>query len=94
MTFPARQSSVNGERRSFALLRPAKGEASAQEAIRQCILDAYSSAEAHPESSVGRQAAGPSPPPGRRLVRIWRRAAIGSERRIMDTLTQFANTVQ
>ena len=40
MTFPARQCSVNGERRSFALLRPANGELSAQEAIRQCILDA------------------------------------------------------
>ena len=42
VTFPARQYSVNGERRSFALLRPANGELSAQEAIRQCILDAYS----------------------------------------------------
>ena len=41
VTFPARQYSVNGERRSFALLRPANGEQSAQEAIRQCILDAH-----------------------------------------------------
>ena len=41
VTFPARQYSVNGERRSFALLRPANGDASAQEAIRQSILDAY-----------------------------------------------------
>src|SRR5882672_2350158 len=41
VTFPARQYSVNGERRSFALLRPANGEASAQEAIRDAILDAY-----------------------------------------------------
>ena len=47
VTFPARQYSVNGERRSFALLRPANGEASAQDAIRQCILDAYKSTEAH-----------------------------------------------
>ncbi len=46
VTFPARQYSVNGERRSFALLRPADGEASAQDAIRQCILDAYTRAEA------------------------------------------------
>ena len=46
VTFPARQYSVNGERRSFALLRPANGELSAQEAIRQCILDAYSRVEA------------------------------------------------
>src|SRR5882672_10014768 len=47
VTFPARQYSVNGERRSFALLRPANGDASAQEAIRQCILDAYERSEEH-----------------------------------------------
>ena len=47
VTFPARQYSVNGERRSFALLRPANGEQSAQEAIRQCILDAYTRVQAH-----------------------------------------------
>ena len=41
VTFPARQYSVNGERRSFALLRPANGEATAQEAIRDVILEAY-----------------------------------------------------
>ena len=46
VTFPARQYSVNGERRSFALLRPANGDASVQDAIRQCILDAYSRVEA------------------------------------------------
>ena len=42
VTFPARQYSVNGERRTFALLRPANGDASAQEAIRDAILEAYS----------------------------------------------------
>src|SRR5437867_10107100 len=46
VTFPARQYSVNGERRSFALLRPSSGDVSSQEAIRECILDAYSRAEA------------------------------------------------
>lgn len=46
VTFPARQYSVNGERRSFALLRPSNGEASTQEAIRDLILEAYSAAEA------------------------------------------------
>ena len=46
VTFPARQYSVNGERRSFALLRPANGDASAQEVIRDYILDAYSRTEA------------------------------------------------
>ena len=42
VTFPARQYSVNGERRSFALLRPMNGDASAQEAVRDLILEAYS----------------------------------------------------
>ncbi len=46
VTFPARQYSVNGERRSFALLRPVNEDASAQEAIKQCILEAYQRAEA------------------------------------------------
>ncbi len=40
VTFPARQYSVNGERRSFALLRPIV-DPSAQESIRQAILGAY-----------------------------------------------------
>ena len=44
-TFPARQYSVNGERRSFALLRPMNGDASAQEAVRDLILEAYSASE-------------------------------------------------
>ncbi len=47
VTFPARNYSVNGERRSFALLRPANGDVGAQDAIRQCILDAYSRSEVH-----------------------------------------------
>src|SRR5258708_31658261 len=46
VTFPARQYSVNGARRSYALLRAANGEPSAQDPIRQCILDAYSRVEA------------------------------------------------
>ena len=46
VTFPARQYSVNGERRSYALLRPANGNIGAQEAIRDAILDAYSRLEA------------------------------------------------
>ena len=45
VTFPARQFSVNGERRSFALLRPT-ADPGAQAAIRDCILDAYSRNEA------------------------------------------------
>src|SRR5213083_1456226 len=45
VTFPARTYSVNGERRSFSLLRPANGDVGVQNAIRQCILDAYSRVE-------------------------------------------------
>jgi hypothetical protein len=44
VTFPARQYSVNGERRSFALLRPIV-DVSAQERIRDLILQAYAEAE-------------------------------------------------
>src|SRR6476660_6972764 len=40
VTFPARQYAVNGERRSFALLRPIM-DASAQNRIRELILEAY-----------------------------------------------------
>lgn len=40
VTFPARQYSVNGERRSFALLRSI-GDVTAQEAVRDAILAAY-----------------------------------------------------
>ena len=40
VTFPARQYAVNGERRSFALLRPI-GDTSAQDRIRDLVLQAY-----------------------------------------------------
>jgi hypothetical protein len=40
VTFPARQYSVNGERRSFALLRPIT-DATAQDRLRDLILQAY-----------------------------------------------------
>ncbi len=40
VTFPARQYSVNGERRSFALLRPVVDTAP-QERLRDLILQAY-----------------------------------------------------
>ena len=45
VTFPARQYSVNGERRSFALLRPATGDATAHDKLRELILQAYSDHE-------------------------------------------------
>src|SRR5687767_7870773 len=44
VTFPARQYAVNGERRSFALLRPI-GDTSAQDRIREAILEAYAEYE-------------------------------------------------
>jgi len=40
VTFPARQYSVNGERRSFALLRPL-ADATGQDRLRDLILQAY-----------------------------------------------------
>jgi len=40
VTFPARQYSVNGERRSFALLRPL-ADTAAQERVRDLVLQAY-----------------------------------------------------
>jgi hypothetical protein len=44
VTFPARQYSVNGERRSFALLRPIV-DATAQNRIREQILGAFAAYE-------------------------------------------------
>jgi hypothetical protein len=45
VTFPARSYAVNGERRSFALLRPISDTA-AQENIREAILHAFAEFEA------------------------------------------------
>lgn len=45
VTFPARQFSVNGERRSFALLRPVS-DGHATDAVRDAILEAYAADEA------------------------------------------------
>jgi hypothetical protein len=49
VTFPARQYSVNGERRSFALLRPS-GDTTAQNRLRELVLQAY--AEFETESAL------------------------------------------
>ena len=51
VTFPARQYSVNGERRSFALLRPIV-DATAQDRLRDVILDAYKEHEAELATAV------------------------------------------
>ena len=44
VTFPARQYAVNGERRSFALLRPI-ADIKSQERIRDVVLQAYAEYE-------------------------------------------------
>jgi hypothetical protein len=51
VTFPARQYSVNGERRSFALLRPI-ADATAQNSIRERILDAFAELEIQTAEAV------------------------------------------
>ena len=44
VTFPARSYSVNGDRRSFALLRPI-ADTNAQNTLREMILDAFAEFE-------------------------------------------------
>jgi hypothetical protein len=51
VTFPARQYSVNGERRSFALLRPTV-DPEAQNRIRDMVLQAYEGFQS--EEQLGR----------------------------------------
>jgi hypothetical protein len=46
VTFPARTYSVGGERRSFALLRPAGDNTSSQSRVRELVLQAYAEFEA------------------------------------------------
>jgi len=50
VTFPARQYAVNGERRSFALLRPI-ADVAAQNRVRELVLQAY--AECEERDAVG-----------------------------------------
>lgn len=45
VTFPARMFSVNGERRSYALLRPI-ADAASQDKLRDTILEAFEAHEA------------------------------------------------
>ena len=44
VTFPARQYAVNGERRSYALLRPI-ADNTAQDRVRELVLQAYADYE-------------------------------------------------
>ena len=50
VTFPSRQYSINGERRSYALLRPI-GDMSAQDRMRDLILEAFAAHEAEAAST-------------------------------------------
>jgi hypothetical protein len=52
VTFPARQYAVNGERRSFALLRPIV-DAKAQDKLRELILDAFQDFEEQSAVTTG-----------------------------------------
>src|SRR5262245_41569281 len=52
VTFPARSYVVNGDRRSFALLRPI-ADSTAQERLRQLILDAYTEFEERAANASG-----------------------------------------
>ena len=51
VTFPARQYSVNGERRSFALLRPI-ADTTGQDRIRDLVLEAYQEYEERAEAQA------------------------------------------
>jgi hypothetical protein len=52
VTFPARQDSVNGERRSFALLRPSLDNGEGQQRITSLILEEYSKHETEVSGAV------------------------------------------
>ena len=51
VTFPARSYAINGERRSYALLRPI-ADVQAQERIRELVLEAFQ--EYEEQASIGR----------------------------------------
>ena len=52
VTFPARQYAVNGERRTFALLRPV-GDTKAQDKLRELILNAFQDFEEQSAVTTG-----------------------------------------
>ena len=52
VTFPARQYSVNGERRSYALLRPL-ADAKSQDHVRDLVLSAFAQFEAQAADQSG-----------------------------------------
>lgn len=73
VTFPARSYVINGDRRSFALLRPIGADAGGQTNLRDLILQAYADFEAEqqdeqeqprptPTRTPTTQASRPTPP--------------------------------
>ena len=52
VAFPARQYSVNGDRRSFALLRPI-ADVAAQKRVRELVLEAYDEYDARSSVASG-----------------------------------------
>ena len=52
VTFPWRQYAVNGERRSFALLRPV-ADTAAQERVRELVLNAFAEYAEHADLRPG-----------------------------------------
>ena len=63
VTFPARQYSVNGERRSYALLRPLS-DVKAQDHTRDLVLSAYAQVEAQATAQA-------VDPPGESAASPW-----------------------
>ena len=63
VTMPARQFSVNGERRSFALLRPLESVA-ALDQVRDLILAAYATHEAEERAAERGTTPSTAPPSG------------------------------
>src|SRR6476661_4766504 len=51
VTFPSRQYTVSGDRRSFALLRPV-ADATSQERVRDLVLQAYAEYEGSPTEAA------------------------------------------
>ena len=56
VTFPARTFTVNGERRSFSMLRPSGADLAGQDRIRELILAAYAEQVDGPDTYTDAQA--------------------------------------
>ena len=84
VTFRARQYSVNGERRSFALLRPI-ADTAAQERVRDLVLQAY--AESAATATEAASSTGQTADAARCGVRIIRNTQLEEFRRSWRALT-------